>query len=70
MEAVLRKCDVLNLSRIQLPRKIPPAHTSVAPKRVMMWVQVCSLSDQNHEIIQISGLSWPILSDGSSSKEV
>jgi hypothetical protein len=70
MEALLRKYDILNLCRFQLPRKIPPAHTSVAPKLVMMWPQVCSLSDQNHEIIQISCLSLPILSDGSRTKEV
>jgi hypothetical protein len=70
MEAVLKKYDIVNLSRFQLPRKIPEASSSVVPKPVMMGAQVCSLSDQNQEFYQISGHSLPILSDGSSSKEV
>jgi hypothetical protein len=54
MEAVLRKCDIVNLSRFQLPRKIPEAHSYVVPKLVMMGAQVCSLSEQNQEFYQIS----------------
>jgi hypothetical protein len=41
MEALLRKYDIINLCRFQLPRKIPPAHTSVPTKLIMMGAQVC-----------------------------
>jgi hypothetical protein len=50
MEAVVAQCDILNLSRYQLQIKIPPSHSTVVPKFIMMWTIDSSLMDQNQQI--------------------
>jgi hypothetical protein len=50
MEAVLLKFDILNLSRYQFQRIIPPSRSAVVPKVIMMWTIDSSLkSGPTHE---------------------
>jgi len=40
MEALVVKCDILNLSRYQLPKITAPSHPCVVPKLIMaiQWI--------------------------------
>ena len=53
MEAVLVKFDILNVSRFQLQKIIPPSHYGVVPKLIMVWTTDSSLIGQNQAIYQI-----------------
>ena len=46
MEALVVKCDILNLSKYQLEMIIPQIQPSVVPKPIVVWAPVCSWSDQ------------------------
>ena len=41
MEALVVKCDILKQSRYQLPMLIPPSHSVVVPKLIVVWASVC-----------------------------
>jgi hypothetical protein len=60
MEAVVAQCDILNLSRYQLQIKIPPSHSTVVPKLIMMWTIDSSLTDQNQQIYKTWEQSNPL----------
>jgi type III secretion system FlhB-like substrate exporter len=47
MEVVLLKFDILNLSRYKLQTRIPPSHSTVVPKLIMILAIDSSLMDQN-----------------------
>jgi len=47
MEAVLVKFDILSLSNYQLQKLIPPSHSGVVPKLIMMWTVGSTLMDPN-----------------------
>ena len=41
-EALVVKFDILYLSTYQLPMIIPPSHSAVVPKLIVVWAPVCS----------------------------
>ena len=42
MEVLVVKCDIPKLSRYQLPMFIPPNHSAVVPKLILVWTPMCS----------------------------
>jgi hypothetical protein len=48
IETVVVKFYILNFSKYQMQRKIPPSPSGVVPKLKVMWTVDNSLMDQNH----------------------